>query len=221
MTLTELKHNIRDLVAQSGTLKKETEAELGEKIAALALELEAANPTQDPTARTDLFDGRWKLLFSTFNLERKASLAKLSFGKLPDANVIIGDVFQEVSSAHGQLYDNVVEFEDASGQKGLKVMHGYYTIHDGQRLDVVFDHVFIAPRDDRSMSQFRAGLGLPQDALISVAIARTPPMHSSIIYLDDDMRINRGVYGGVYVLEKVAAITDPSRNRNPVKVTAI
>lgn len=218
MTLDDLKSQIRILAAQSGTLKKDTEAELGERITSLALELEAATPTQDPTARTDLFDGRWKLLFSTFNLERRASLAKLSFGKLPDVEVTIGGVFQEVSSAHGQLYDNVVEFEDGAGQKGIKIMHGQYTVHDGLRLDVVFDHVFVAPRDERGLEQFRADLGFEADAPTSVPIARTPPLHSSIVYLDDDMRINRGVYGGVYVLERVAPITTPSRNLNPVAI---
>jgi hypothetical protein len=216
MTLSELKTEIRALAAQSGTLKKDTDAELGEKITALAAELEAANPTSDPTSRTDLFDGRWKLLFSTFNLDRKASLAKLSFGKLPDAEVTIGDVFQEVSSAHGQLYDNVVEFEDASGKKGVKVMHGKYTVHDGDRLDVVFDHVFVAPQDTRALDEFCVDLGLARDTGTSVAIARTPPMHSSIVYLDEEMRINRGVYGGVYVLEKIAPVTTPSRDLNPL-----
>jgi PAP_fibrillin len=218
MNLEELKSEIRRLATLSGTLKKDTETQLGDEIASLALQLEAANPTHDPTARTDLFDGRWRLLFSTFNLERKASLAKLSFSKLPDAEVTIGDVFQEVSSVHDQLYDNVVEFEDAAGQKGLKVMHGQYTVHDGHRLDVVFDHVFVAPRDARNLGQFRSDLGLDSKAAISVPIPRTPPLHSSIVFLDNDMRINRGVYGGVYVLERLADVATPSRTLNRVEV---
>jgi hypothetical protein len=219
MTLSELKTQIRALAAQSGTLKKDTETQLGEQIAALALELEAANPTLDPTGRNDLFDGRWRLLFSTFNLERKASLAKLSFGKLPDSEVTIGDVFQEVSSKHGQLYDNVVEFEDGAGNKGMKVMQGYYTIHDGQRLDVVFDHVFVTPLDTRDIGQFYYDLNIAAGVDISVPIARTPPMHSSLIYLDDELRINRGVYGGVYVLEKLAEIEVPARHLNRFEYT--
>jgi hypothetical protein len=219
MTLSELKTQIRALAAQSGALKKDTEAELGEQISALALALEAVNPTPNPTARSDLFDGRWRLLFSTFNLERTASLAKLSFGKLPDSEVTIGDVFQEVSSKHGQLYDNVVEFVDGAGQRGMKVMHGYYTIHDGQRLDVVFDHVFVTPLDTRDISQFYRDLNIEPGIDISVPIARTPPMHSSLIYLDDEMRINRGVYGGVYVLEKLSEIAVPSRHLNRYEYT--
>jgi hypothetical protein len=216
MSCDELKSQIRLLAAQSGTLKKDTDADLGERINQLALALEAANPTPDPTARTDLFDGRWKLLYSTFNLDRKASLAKLSFGKLPDVEVTVGDVYQEVSSQHGQLYDNVVEFEDGHGRKGVKVMHGYYSVHDDQRFDVVFDHVFVAPQDQRGIDAFRQDLGIAGESALSVAIARTPPMHSSIIFLDEEMRINRGVYGGVYVLERMGDITIPSRSLNPV-----
>jgi hypothetical protein len=217
MPVEALKREIKALAAQSGTLKKDTEEELGKQIAALAGELEKANPTPAPTSRADLFDGRWKLLYSTFNLERDTDLVKLSFGKLPSAKVSVGDIFQEVMSTRDRLYDNVVDLVDASGKPARKVMYGQYTLHDTHRIDVVFYSVFVAPRDRRSFDQFRRDLGVAPDASISTAIERTPPLHSSMIFLDEEMRINRGSYGGVYVLQKETRDFEPSRLMDPAR----
>jgi hypothetical protein len=220
MSVAALKEEIVKLAAQSGTLKKDTEEALGKEIAALAEALEKANPTLDPTSRLDLFTGRWNLLYSTFNLERDTNLVKLSFGKLPAAPVTVGAIYQEVDPQTDHLYDNVVEFTDIGNRPGAKVMKGRYTVHDGHRLDVVFHHVFATPRDGRSLAAFREGLGLAPDATLSLAIEKTPPLHSSMIFLDEEMRINRGSYGGVYVLRKTAHAFTPSRALDPALLTA-
>ena len=198
-------------------LKKETQEDLAKEIAALALQLEAQNPTAAPTSRPELFGGRWNLLYSTFNLSRETNLANLSFAKLPSAPVTVTRIVQEVAPqtampADGEtLYDNVVEFIDAAGRPGAMVMQGRYTNHDGHRLDVVFHHVFAVPSDGRGLQSFRADLGVASDAVLSRAIEKTPPTHSSIIYLDEELRINRGSYGGVYVLKRLESAFTPSR----------
>jgi hypothetical protein len=213
-----------ELIAEatrSGVLRKATDEELGARIAELALELEALNPTPDPTRRPDLYVGRWKTLFSTFNLEMETTLARLSFGKLSSGPITVGELYQEVGPEDADCrYDNVVTFTDAAGKPGAKVMLGRFSVDDGHKLGVVFYEVFATPEDDRSIETFKADAGIAPDGVVRRVIEKTPPLHSSIIYLDDDLRLNRGVYGGVYVLQKVSADYTPTRLRAPELETA-
>jgi hypothetical protein len=211
MSLDQLKQDLRALCAESETLKSATDETLAASIVAAAEALAAHNPTPDPAARPDLFAGRWALLFSSFRLERESDLAKLSFSALPAAKVRVERLFQEIWPDADSAYDNVVELIDPAGKPLSKVMLGRFDAHDSARFDVVFSQVFAAARDGRSQAALASDLGLPADAALNVAIGRTPPLHSTIIYLDTDLRIMKGVYGGVYVLERVAL--PPARAR--------
>jgi hypothetical protein len=201
MDRAALKAELIAEATRSGVLRKATDEELGARITELALELEKLNPTPDPTSRPDLYVGRWKTLFSTFNLEKETTLARLSFGKLASGPITVGELYQEVGpEGEGAIYDNVVTFTDAAGKPGAKVMKGKFTIEDGHKLGVVFYEVFAIPQDGRAIETFKADCGI--EAEVQKTIEKTPPLHSSIIYLDEDLRLNRGVYGGVYVLQK-------------------
>ncbi|MHC5731968.1 MAG: pPIWI_RE module domain-containing protein, partial [Nostoc sp.] len=46
-------------------------------IETLARSLEAVNPTAEPTNHLELVQGRWRLLYSTFGLERETTLINL------------------------------------------------------------------------------------------------------------------------------------------------
>lgn len=157
----------------------------GEAVAAikrLAGELEAANPTP-VTARADsLMKGRWRLLYSSFGLQRDATLARLSFNALPKTPVTVTDLWQEVDPATG-LYDNVVDHLEGSA-----ITLGQFKPAGDQRLDVVFTEMLVI------------GLGA---ARVPIDNAKIPPLHSDVTYLDDDFRLNRGSYGNLYVLQLV------------------
>lgn len=219
MDVFALKTEIASLAERSGVLRRNTEQALGVEIHALALALEQANPTPAPAQRPQLYAGRWQLLYSTFDLEPQTNLRRLSFNRLPSAAVSVARLYQEVDPGDGDdtVYDNVVELTDPSGGTLVKVMLGRYAAHDGHRLDVVFHHVFVTATDGRPEARLRADLGLGADARLSVPVERTPPMHSSIVFLDDELRINRGVYGGLYVLRRVPGPFSLSRSRDPAR----
>jgi hypothetical protein len=143
-------------------------------IARLAGELEAVNPTQMPARAAELLKGRWLLLYSSFGLQRDATLARLSFNNLPKTPVRITDVWQEVDPATG-LYDNIVDHET-----GSVVTLGHFTPASDLRLDVIFTGVIAH------------GTGA---ARASINHDKIPPLHSDITYLDDDFRLNRGSFG--------------------------
>ena len=161
----------------------EAGGEAVETIKTLAAELEALNPTPAP-ARTDaLLRGRWRLLYSSFGLQRQATLGRLSFNVLPkSAPITVERLFQEVDPETG-LYDNVVEYSDETGAPGVSLTIGMFSPADDRRMDVVFTHA-------QATGHARA----PIDN------AKIPPLWSEVTYLDQDFRLNRGSYGSLYVL---------------------
>ncbi len=154
-----------------------------ERIQALATALEALNPTPAPARADALIRGRWRLLYSSFGLQRQATLGRLSFNTLPkDEPITVGRLFQEVDPATG-LYDNVVEYTDAAGRPGLSLTLGRFAPASDSRMDVVFTH-----------AQASGHARTPIDN------AKIPPLWSKVTYLDEDFRLNRGSYGSLYVL---------------------
>lgn len=161
----------------------EAGGEAVEAIKSLAAELEAMNPTPSPARADALLRGRWRLLYSSFGLQRQATLGRLSFNTLPkDEPITVQRLFQEVDPATG-LYDNVVEYADASGQPGVSLTIGRFSQASDVRMDVVFTHA-------QASGHERA----PIDNV------RIPPLWSEVTYLDEDFRLNRGSYGSLYVL---------------------
>lgn len=153
-----------------------------DSIKRLAAALEAGNPTAAPARADALLKGRWRLLYSSFGLQRDATLARLSFNTLPKTPVRVTDLWQEVDPATG-LYDNVVDHE-----AGVVVTLGTYTPASDARLDVLFTEMLAS------------GLGAARAAIDN---AKIPPLWSDVTYLDEEMRLNRGGFGNLYVLQLV------------------
>lgn len=161
----------------------EAGGEAVEAIKSLAAELEALNPTPSPARADALLRGRWRLLYSSFGLQRQATLGRLSFNTLPkDEPITVQRLFQEVEPATG-LYDNVVEYADASGQPGVSLTIGRFAPASDVRMDVVFTHAQASGHER-----------------VPIDNARIPPLWSEVTYLDEDFRLNRGSYGSLYVL---------------------
>lgn len=153
-----------------------------EAIERLAAALEAGNPTAAPARADALLKGRWRLLYSSFGLQRDATLARLSFNALPKTPVRVTDLWQEVDPATG-LYDNIVDHE-----AGSVVTLGMYTPASDARLDVLFTEMLVS------------GLGATRAVIDN---AKIPPLWSDVTYLDEEMRLNRGGFGNLYVLQLV------------------
>lgn len=161
----------------------EAGGEAVEAIKSLAAELEALNPTPSPARADALLRGRWRLLYSSFGLQRQATLGRLSFNTLPkEEPITVQRLFQEVDPATG-LYDNVVEYTDASGQPGVSLTIGRFSQASDVRMDVVFTHAQASGHERAPIDN-----------------ARIPPLWSEVTYLDEDFRLNRGSYGSLYVL---------------------
>jgi PAP_fibrillin len=153
-----------------------------EAIKRLAAELEAANPTPVTSRADALLKGRWRLLYSSFGLQRDATLARLSFNVLPKTPVQVTDLWQEVDPATG-LYDNIVDHD-----QGSVVTLGRFSPASDQRLDVVFTEMLVT------------GLGATRAPIDN---SKIPALHSDVTYLDEDFRLNRGSFGNLYVLQRV------------------
>jgi hypothetical protein len=88
---------------------------------------------------------------------------------------------------------------------GQIVVWGRYSLNEAmpQRYDVAFYAVELVPPSGVSDADFRAQFGL--DAELPLRVEMKPPrLHSDVVYCDDDMRINFGAMGGVYVLKRLA-----------------
>jgi hypothetical protein len=200
------------LKAQLRTLSVETDAgfaatpEQNARITELAAALAAANPTPAPARADALIKGRWAMLYSSFGLNRQATLGRLTWNSFPKESAItVGNLYQEVDPATGN-YDNLISFTDRDGRTGWNVVKGRYSPHDDERMDVVFFHTFIAPGAGVSEADFRDSLDLDAEMALSIPMNndKVPPLHSSVTYLDEDFRLARGSYGNLYVLERAA-----------------
>ncbi|TPE63687.1 hypothetical protein FJQ54_02180 [Sandaracinobacter neustonicus] len=161
------------------------------RIRELAAELEGMNPTPEPARAASLLRGRWRLLYSNFELQRRTTLAQLSTRLLPADPVEVVELYNEVDPRTG-IYDNVINILFDDGTPGMVVMCGRYEAEDDQTIDIRYsDALLIGP-------------GAP--VRIPSTTARVSSLRTEVTYLDDGFRLVRGAYGSLYVLERL----DPS-----------
>ncbi|HLO86067.1 MAG TPA: PAP/fibrillin family protein [Nostocaceae cyanobacterium] len=195
--LTNLKQELINL-ATSTDIGFNLTPEIKEKIESLAAEVEALNPTPEPTKHLDLVEGRWRLLYSTFGLEKETTLARLSFGKLPNVPISVNGIFQEVAAENHQ-YNNLIEFNTSSGLPGIVVVNARYSITDEKRLTIDFLATSVkSVNADLSDADFRAALGVEPDAVLESQLEFNG--WSDVTYLDENLRLMRGNANNLYVL---------------------
>ena len=92
-------------------------------------------------------------------------------------------------------------------QPGLYQRRGLYAEQNqdypdnAQRFMVEFTRMELAPTRGTSEPDLRRALGLADDAPL-VADMKPPKVSSDVIYLDDEIRINVGSVGGLYLLKR-------------------
>ncbi len=180
------------------------DADIIARIKTLAAEVEATNPTPDPSAHLAKMNGRWKLLYSSFGLERDTNLRRISFGTLPrDAKIRVSEIFQQVDAATGQ-YDNQVEFT-AGDAAGVHITRGQFTpdAADKKRLSITFTANAALPRGTTATAeQLRAALDVGSDDKLEAPLKFTG--WSDVTYLDENTRLMRGNAGNLYVLVRAS-----------------
>jgi len=158
------------------------------RIRALAAELEGMNPTEEPARASSLLRGRWRLLYSNFDLQRRTTLAQLSINILPATPVEVVELYNEIDPATG-LYDNVIHFLFDDGSPGIQAMVGAYEVEGDGHLDIRYSEALV--------------IGPCAPVRLPAGGARVASMKSEITYLDDGFRLARGAYGSLYILERL------------------
>ncbi len=205
--IQHIKQRLRALTAEAAAgFEVNHDSSTTAQIISLAEQLESLSPTARPVDDLRGLDGRWKMLYSSFGLERNTTLRRISFATLPrDAEIAVTGVFQMVDSASG-CYDNHVEFVTKSAMSGVHVTRGVFKPEDGsdKRLAITFIGNHARPlSSEKSVDDLRLALGIEPDAPLEAPVNFTG--WSDVTYLDDEFRLMRGNAGNLYVLEKVAA----------------
>jgi hypothetical protein len=201
---------VLDSMDANGGLTPQGFAELGSVIAALR----EVSPVPDPIVQQDRVHGRWETLFSHFGSRESAGKTRVhesdlrthTFGQFKPLPIRVTRLCQEIARG-GVAYNNVSTFEAVDGSfRGNIVIRGCYRPDPGgdlRRFVVDFTAAELHPAQAADAAVLRERLGLAADQLLQRSF-KSPKLHSDIVYLDDDTRVNVGAYGGVYVLRRTA-----------------
>lgn len=181
------------------------------RLQALVTEIRAESPVPAPMLALDRVEGRWETVFAHFGARHSAGKTRVhdsdlkvqSFNRFPAAPVKVTRICQEIARA-GCAYNNVIDFLTPNGAaRGVMVVRGVFRGDDAnpQRFVVDFVRVELHPVAGTSELQLREGLGFTAVEPLLVDL-KPPRLHSDVVYLDDDMRINIGSFGGLYLLRR-------------------
>lgn len=182
-----------------------------ERIHALIGELVPLTPTPRPLDAQDFVEAPWGSHFAQFGprhtagkpIKHESSMKLQSFNALPDVPIKVLEIDQEirVKDAH---YNNVLSITTPDGAHAASlIVWGRYSIPEDlpQRYSVEFYAVELVPPEGVSADELRAQFGLPEGSDLRREL-KPPKLHSDVVYCDDDMRINFGSMGGVYVMKR-------------------
>lgn len=182
-----------------------------EDIQTLMDKLAALTPTPRPFDRQDFITDHWGTLYAQFGPRHTAgkSVAHdnmfhfVSWSNLPKLPFRNLDLRQEIYHETGD-YNNVHLIQPiGGGMDCYYTVFGRYTVKEDkpQRYVVDFYRGQIRGQNGESEEDIRAAFGFDSDVDIDFDL-KSPPLHSDIVYCDDDMRINFGSVGGKYILTR-------------------
>lgn len=207
----QLKQRVLDFLAEQdpAVLIEETDKHA---LKAMIDELVPFTAVPEPIKQPHKAAGVWDSLFASFGakhsdekpVQHTSNLAFQSFGNLPMATVHVTGVNQEIS-VEDQAYNNVIFVaNETRTANAVVLMKGRYSEDpdNPQRYPVSFYNVSLQATDNRTDDELREQFGLPADTPLDIDF-KPPTLHSDIVYLDDDLRINFGSIGGFYVLKRI------------------
>ncbi|MFK7887959.1 MAG: PAP/fibrillin family protein [Gammaproteobacteria bacterium] len=168
-------------------------------------------PEPRPIDNQQAAQGVWLTRFASFGvkhsdnqpMQHASNLRRQSFGNLSGGDVYVTRLLQEIERST-QAYNNVVHVRNPDGDAtAVILMEGTYARddEDPRRYGVDFKRVSFAASDGKDEAQLRKSFAIADDAPLAVEF-RPPKLHSDIVYVDDDLRINYGKLGGFYVLTR-------------------
>ncbi|KPP96280.1 hypothetical protein [Erythrobacter sp. HL-111] len=182
-----------------------------ERIHSLIGELVPHTPVPRPIDRQEFVASPWGSHFAQFGprhtagkpIRHVSSLKLQSFGVFGDIPIRVHEIDQEIR-VEGRHYNNVTEIATPDeAHRAQLIVWGRYDIPEDrpQRYSVEFYAVEIVPPEGVSADDLRARFGLAADAALRREL-KPPRLHSDVVYCDEDMRINFGSMGGVYVMNR-------------------
>lgn len=170
------------------------------------------SPLPRPFEAQDRVAGPWRTLFAQFGPRHTAgkpvvhenTLNFVSFSKFPAVPFRNLELEQEIHHA-SKDYNNVHVIETLDGEHRFRLAtFGRYHIQSEtpQRYEVEFYKSRIWSEAGHSDDEIRDAFGMPADTPLEVHVP-SPKLHSDVVYCDDEIRINFGSVGGIYVLQRV------------------
>ncbi|MEE4152623.1 MAG: PAP/fibrillin family protein [Erythrobacter sp.] len=211
MSKTEaLKARLREAIdacRPDGTYDDET----FEQIHALIAELVPLTPTPRPLDAQDFVAAPWGSHFAQFGprhtagkpIRHESSMKLQSFNTFPDLPIKVLEIDQEIR-VEGRHYNNVLSITTPDGEHpATLIVWGRYSIPEDQpqRYSVEFYAVELVAPEGVSAEDLRAHFGLEEGFELRREL-KPPTLHSDVVYCDEDMRINFGSMGGVYVMSR-------------------
>lgn len=190
------KHDLLAAIAACSQPWQPQPAEADRILRAIA-ELEAINPTPEPTTATALLKGDWKLLFTT-------SLELLGIDRLP--LLALGEIWQCLRLSDRRVV-NLAEVQSLLGT-GLVSVAAQFEVVSDRRLEVSFQRLVLGLErflGYRNVATWVERLGQDQRIWTGIDFPVQPGNRRGWIeltYLDQDLRINRGNEGSVFVLQR-------------------
>jgi hypothetical protein len=182
------------------------------RLEALIEAIQPLSPITDPAHQLRSVTGSWSNLYARFGVghskgkshREESTLSLQTFKAFPDIPIRVVEILQEID-LEPKTYNNVVLFETLAGVPGVLIIHGRYEPddEDARRFRVVFYAAEVRPWGDVDEAGLRAGLGFDQDAPLRREF-KPAKLYSDVVYLDEQIRINIGGMGGVYVLARRA-----------------
>jgi len=181
-----------------------------EQIRELVTEMQEINAVPDPMNQQSRVQGHWVGKFSHYGsahsrgiiLPAESTLKIHTFGNMPAVKVIHIDGSQEIKESD-KSYNNVSRLENEAGAMQANcIVYGRYHADEEnpQRFHVRFYKYALEGMNGESDEALREAFGLDADTPISGEY-KPPRLHSDVVFLDEDTRVNYGNNGGVYVLK--------------------
>jgi hypothetical protein len=211
MTATSVKQELLAAIGRADGAGRYADGDLDE-VHRLVQALVPHTPVPRPVDREEFVAGPWGTLFAQFGPKHTAGkpvvhetdFRLLTFGNLPNKPMRLLSIEQEIHHV-SKDYNNVhlVETIDKTSRAHL-IVFGRYRLDaaEPQRYGVDFYRVQLRPLAGFSDESVRTAFGFDAGQPLSVDL-KPPKLHSDVVYCDDDMRINFGSVGGVYVMNRL------------------
>jgi len=197
-----------DACLPDGTYDDET----FDSIHALIADLVPLTPTPSPLNSQEFVAAPWGSRFAQFGpkhtagkpIQHETTMALQSFGQFPKVPILVHNIDQEIR-VDGAHYNNVTGVSTPDGaHTATLIVWGRYDVTDENpvRYSVDFYAIELRAPDGVSDEDLRAQFGLEEGFDLTREM-KPPKLHSDIVYCDDDMRINFGSMGGVYVMTRL------------------